>query len=1218
METGESSEWLYDLLTEVQLEQFFTKLRDDLQVTRIAHFDYVKVEDLEKIGMGKPAVRRLLDAIKRKKTNLRKKGILEKILPKAPDKTITKKSGSNNSPRSSGGYMDQALTCLIADNSLFLYGKLGNGSFGVVKKGDWTTPSGQKKLVAVKILRNDVLALPGAFEDFVKEVNVMHHLDHPHLIRLYGIVLSTPLMMVTELAPLGALVDYLRKEKDRILVSQLCDYAVQVSLGMSYLESKRFIHRDLACRNVLLMSREMVKIGDFGLMRALPSQEDHYVMQEHKKVPFAWCAPESLKSRQFSHASDAWMYAVTLWEMFTFGQEPWLGYNGSQILHKIDVEDERLSKPELCPTDIYHLMLQCWSNKPNDRPSFLAIKEFLCEVRPMDVKVIQNFSEDGKLFIEQGDHITVIDGRPDCYWWKGQNKRTHLVGLFPRNSVNTQRRLGGTDISKPLRNSFIHTGHGDPGGKSWGNPDTIDEVYLRNPMEPPDLHGPAPPPDSPESLRREKLKKPFGYATSRQFHYAKFQNESAHDEPQYSRSPKVSNTSQDPRDLEKSWPVASGHSKVYRKESNEKPLIDLSDETDNVSSVSSSSRKTTPSDISSLFDCLISSNSSQYGNLELPQPLVKDSESPRDPFEINTALVYTKPVKPVEADVKVKRTPPPRPKPIVYRRTTSQESHHSLDSWQSFSPPKCSGIKLPPEYKKRETSGSSDSVSVHSNYAAPPVKVENKDRKAYHSASSSPQMPSTPTKTQSTKAVLEELFSKGKTIVAGKNLFKNQNGPSQATSDEDGNNSQTKNVDKAFDWLNDALNNFSMKKSGKSGSDPLLSGLSGTPMYDQVPNETYNQSVRPKTYQSAVTSAGQYPVQYCEVPNETDGSHSNSRASFPRYDDVPMFDDPNDVKLPIQKDIYSPQSTTSTYSDWDDFDSDFDDNDDDGQTVTGASATTTNNNGTRSSPPPLPPRDYSSMNQNASDRNVSDKDRRMKPHIFPIVQDGQQLSHTHYFLIPAKGEEDDDGSQGRTTARTTAEVRPFSIDGAQVHSDANNSSSSRSFEHDYHNLHNLQVLPREMCQDPKSKNSRSVEDLGRNRSSQQQGDDGDDWTSHSVDVSQSYPNTSRRGQYNRSHSYNPELVQTDVNLQPDKITALHQAVIGLTDEECHAALCHCNGRVDKAIKHLKIEQLFRIGLTTREHCHRRLADSNWNLEIAYRSMYEEYRSGKKVSMESAV
>jgi hypothetical protein len=41
--------------------------------------------------------------------------------------------------------------------------------------------------------------------------------------------------------------------------------------------------------------------------------------------------------------------------------------------------------------------------------------------------------------------------------------------------VNTQRRRCATDISKPLKNSFIHTGHGDPGGKSWGNAEYIDE-----------------------------------------------------------------------------------------------------------------------------------------------------------------------------------------------------------------------------------------------------------------------------------------------------------------------------------------------------------------------------------------------------------------------------------------------------------------------------------------------------------------------------------------------------------------------------------------------------------------------------------------------------------------------------------------------------------------------------------------------------------------------
>ena len=43
------------------------------------------------------------------------------------------------------------------------------------------------------------------------------------------------------------------------------------------------------------------------------------------------CAPESLKIRVFSHASDTWMFGVTLWEMFTYGAEPWMGYNGSQV-----------------------------------------------------------------------------------------------------------------------------------------------------------------------------------------------------------------------------------------------------------------------------------------------------------------------------------------------------------------------------------------------------------------------------------------------------------------------------------------------------------------------------------------------------------------------------------------------------------------------------------------------------------------------------------------------------------------------------------------------------------------------------------------------------------------------------------------------------------------------------------------------------------------------
>lgn len=93
-------------------------------------------------------------------------------------------------------------------------------------------------------------------------------------------------------------------------------------------------------------------------MRAIPQEEDCYIMTEHRRVPFPWCAPESLKTKQFSHASDVWMYGVTVWEMFTFGEEPWVGLNGAQILQKVDKSGERLSLPDACPPHLYKLLMK--------------------------------------------------------------------------------------------------------------------------------------------------------------------------------------------------------------------------------------------------------------------------------------------------------------------------------------------------------------------------------------------------------------------------------------------------------------------------------------------------------------------------------------------------------------------------------------------------------------------------------------------------------------------------------------------------------------------------------------------------------------------------------------------------------------------------------------------------------------------------------------------
>ncbi|XP_065700603.1 activated CDC42 kinase 1 isoform X4 [Patagioenas fasciata] len=416
MQAEEGTDWLLELLTELQLQQYFLRIRDELNVTRLSHFEYVKNEDLEKIGMGRPGQRRLWEAVKRRKAMCKRKSWMSKVfsgkrpeseLPPQPQSTFRKPP--TPPPPEAGG--QHSLTCLVRERDLSLFEKLGDGSFGVVRRGEWCTPAGKTLNVAVKCLKTDVLSQPEALDDFIREVNAMHSLDHRNLIRLYGVVLSHPMKMVTELAPLGSLLDRLRKNQGHFLISTLCQYAIQVAKGMAYLESKRFIHRDLAARNILLASNELIKIGDFGLMRALPKNDDHYVMQEHRKVPFAWCAPESLKTRTFSHASDTWMFGVTLWEMFTYGQEPWIGLNGSQILHKIDKEGERLPRPEDCPQDVYNVMLQCWAHKPEDRPTFVALRDFLVEAQPTDMRALQDFEEADKLHIQMNDIITVIEGR---------------------------------------------------------------------------------------------------------------------------------------------------------------------------------------------------------------------------------------------------------------------------------------------------------------------------------------------------------------------------------------------------------------------------------------------------------------------------------------------------------------------------------------------------------------------------------------------------------------------------------------------------------------------------------------------------------------------------------------------------------------------------------------------------------------------------------------
>lgn len=253
-------------------------------------------------------------------------------------------------------------------NQVNVLKELGSGNFGSVMMGEYRH-KGKTIPVAIKTLKQ--ADLPTAQDDLMREAKLMSELDSPFIIRMIGVCKSGEIMLVLELASMGPLNKYLKKNP-MTTVQNITELMYQVSQGMAYLESRNFVHRDLAARNVLLANEHLAKISDFGMSKALGIGNEYYKAQAAGKWPLKWYAPECIYFFKFDSKSDVWSYGVTLWEAMSYGAKPYRGMKGAQIVEMID-QDRRLEKPDKCPQAMYDLILKCWQRKSEDRPTFQQI-----------------------------------------------------------------------------------------------------------------------------------------------------------------------------------------------------------------------------------------------------------------------------------------------------------------------------------------------------------------------------------------------------------------------------------------------------------------------------------------------------------------------------------------------------------------------------------------------------------------------------------------------------------------------------------------------------------------------------------------------------------------------------------------------------------------------------------------------------------------------------
>ncbi|KAL5561611.1 hypothetical protein UlMin_031358 [Ulmus minor] len=201
----------------------------------------------------------------------------------------------------------------VATNYFSHENMIGKGGYAQVYKG--CLRNGQ--LVAIKRLTRGT---PDEItSDFLSEIGIMAHVNHPNTARLFGYGVEGGMHLVLELSPHGSLASVLYGSKEKLRWGIRFKIAVGTCRGLLYLHEgcqRRIIHRDIKAANILLSEEFEPQICDFGLAKWLPEKWTHHTVSKFEGT-FGYLAPEYLLHGIVDEKTDVFAYGVLLLELVT-------------------------------------------------------------------------------------------------------------------------------------------------------------------------------------------------------------------------------------------------------------------------------------------------------------------------------------------------------------------------------------------------------------------------------------------------------------------------------------------------------------------------------------------------------------------------------------------------------------------------------------------------------------------------------------------------------------------------------------------------------------------------------------------------------------------------------------------------------------------------------------------------------------------------------------
>ncbi|KAK9069435.1 hypothetical protein SSX86_011338 [Deinandra increscens subsp. villosa] len=203
----------------------------------------------------------------------------------------------------------------LATNGFCHDNLLGKGGHAEVYKG--CLPDGQ--IVAVKKITKKEKKDEDRVGDFLTELGIIAHINHPNAARLIGFSSDNGLYLVLQFAPHGSLATVLHVAGENLDWNIRFKIATGIAEGLRYLHyecNKRIIHRDITASNVLLAEDYEPQISDFGLAKWLPERWAQQVVSPVEGT-FGYMAPEYFMHGVIDEKTDVFAFGVILLELIT-------------------------------------------------------------------------------------------------------------------------------------------------------------------------------------------------------------------------------------------------------------------------------------------------------------------------------------------------------------------------------------------------------------------------------------------------------------------------------------------------------------------------------------------------------------------------------------------------------------------------------------------------------------------------------------------------------------------------------------------------------------------------------------------------------------------------------------------------------------------------------------------------------------------------------------